>query len=195
MADSEAEHAPDSVIQQIADAVSLYRGDLLQGVYDDWCLVQREALLARYLFALEYLMRAHMARKAWDKALMAAHKLLGTDPLQEHIHRAVMRCHYLLGNRPAAVKQYAACVQLLRRELDVEPMEETRRIYETIISVTPRSPEVDLERKRAPVRRSPKGHRTPLEEVNLAMANIDTARGWLVDASEQLSSPSGGKPR
>jgi DNA-binding SARP family transcriptional activator len=69
-----------------------------------------------------------MGRKSWASALAIAQKMLNVDPLQEHVHRAMMRCHYLMGNRPGAVRQFTACVQLLRRELGVEPMEETTRV-------------------------------------------------------------------
>jgi len=187
--DTPPEQAGEGLISEIKEAVALYRGDLLQGLFDDWCLIQREALRTRYLMALEYLLRSHMEHKAWEQALGISRILLGIDPLQEHIHRAVMRCHYLMGNRPAALKQYAACLQLLRQELCVEPMEETTRIYETILSVTPRAPEAALQRAERPVRSTPRLRKTPLEEVNLAIANIETARSWLIDAGKQMGSP------
>jgi len=144
--------------------------------------------------ALEYLLEAHMAHKQWPRALEFGGRLLAIDPLMEHVHRAVMRCHYFMGNRPAAVRQYAACVQLLRSELGVDPMEETTRIHETIIAVTPRPPDVTARRAAAPVGRAPRGRRAPLEEVNLAIANLDTARGWLVDVTDQLSEAAQRRP-
>lgn len=183
------ELASAEIIEQLKHAVSLYRGDLLQGIFDDWCLVHREQLRARYLSAMEYLMFAHMATKAWAEAADYAHKLLAVDPLQEHIHRALMRCHYLLGNRPAAMRQYTNCVQLLRRELDVEPMEETRRVYETITAITPRP--AAAERQETRPEKPGRARRPPLEEVNLALANLETARGWLIDAGDQLREGSG----
>lgn len=179
------EQASDDTLKRLANAVALYRGDLLQDIFDDWCLVQREQLRVRYLSGMEFLLQAHMHRKEWDSAIEYAQRLLAMDPLQEHIHRALMRCHYLVGNRPAAVRQYAGCVQLLRRELGVEPMEETTHIYETIMAVTPRPPEA---RQQTAPRTAATPGKTPLEEVNLALANLETARGWLVDASDQLSS-------
>jgi DNA-binding SARP family transcriptional activator len=185
------EEADDSIIKALSEAVALYRGDLLVGIYDDWCLVRREALKARYLSALEFLIYAHMARKSWEIALRYSQKALAFDPLQEHIHRVVMRCHYLSGNRPAAVKHYAACAQLLRQELGVEPMEETTRIYETMLSVTPRAPQAEYARAESSLRRPSLSRKTPLQEVSLAIANIETARGWLIDASVQMRNPSG----
>ena len=89
---------------------------------------------AAHLGALEFLMQCNMAQEYWANALAIGQRILSIDPFMEHVQRAVMRCHYSLGNRPAAVKQYATCAQLLRQELDVEPMEETRQILETIVA-------------------------------------------------------------
>lgn len=182
------EAASDHTLDRLTAAMELYRGDLLQGVADDWCLLQREQLRVRYLGAMEFLLQAHMHRKNWDTAIDYGQRLLAADPLQEHIHRALMRCHYLVGNRPAAVRQYGNCVQLLRRELNVAPMEETTHVYETIMAVTPRPPEA---RQHIAANPPPGGmaRKTPLEDINLALANLETARGWLVDASYQLGQP------
>jgi DNA-binding SARP family transcriptional activator len=48
-------------VHALQEAVDLYRGDLLEGFYDDWCLLHREALASQYLRALEMLMRWHFA--------------------------------------------------------------------------------------------------------------------------------------
>lgn len=92
-------------------SIELYRGDLLDGIYDDWCLVHRESLRAQYLSALELLMRYHMEQQAWELAVGYGQKLVHDDVLLEHIHRTLMRCYYLMGNRPAAIRQYATCTQ------------------------------------------------------------------------------------
>jgi DNA-binding SARP family transcriptional activator len=79
-------------------------------------------------------MNAYVAHQSWKRALLYSQKLLSIDPLQEHIHRAAMHCCYSMGNRPAAIRQYAVCAQILRHELDIEPMKETTRLYETILA-------------------------------------------------------------
>ncbi len=170
---------------EITKASALYRGDLLEGVYDDWCLVQREALQARHLATLEFLMACDMERGFWTNALSIGQKILAIDPFMEHVQRAVMRCHFSLGNRPAAVKQYATCAKLLRQELNVEPMEETRQILETIVA-TP-APKVFENAKS--IANLGSGYPTVemrLEEITLAIASIDAARNCLINAERQL---------
>lgn len=109
----------------LRSAVDLYRGDLLDGLYDEWCIFERERLRLRYLEALERLMRHHQARGEWTEAAGYGQRLLAHDALREHVHRAVVRCHLALGDRAAALRQFETCARLLRQELEVEPCAET----------------------------------------------------------------------
>jgi tetratricopeptide (TPR) repeat protein len=112
--------------------VALYRGDLLEEIYDDWCVHERQRLRALALDALRRAMSYHLHRHDWSAALKHGQRTLNIDPLNEPAHATVMRCHCRAGNRAAALQQYATCVRLLREELDVEPMAETVAIYEQI---------------------------------------------------------------
>lgn len=178
--------APADDIARVERAVELYRGDLLESVYSDWCLLWRESLRADHTAALEFLMRAAMSRQDWSGGLRYGRALLAMDPLLEHVHRAVMRCHYHAGNRPLALRQYALCEQILREELDVAPMDETRRIQETLLSVVPRRARALQERVVEAPPRPGGGSRSPVQKVDLALANINTARSWLEDVSQDL---------
>jgi len=186
----DADSADDRVSTAMAEAVALYRGDLLDGIYDDWCLVRREALRAQLLSALDFLLRHHMARSDWRRALEYGQRLLGQEPLLEEAHRAVMRCHYHMGNRPAALRQYAACAKLLRNELGIEPMEETKRLHSALLSVRPTLPPSGPAGRTEATRPAPADPKAVLEEVDLALANLYAAQDWLEDVSRQLK----GKP-
>lgn len=164
-------------------AVSLYRGDLLEGVYEDWCLFERERLRLMYLGALEKLMTHHQERREWEEAIAAGQRLLHTDPFQEHIHRALMRCHLFQGNRPAALRQYAQCEKQLRMDLDVEPMEETVALYEEIKSpaAPPRREQV-VELPVAPLEQARRllEHADRLvADLRMAVTRVESARGLL----------------
>ncbi len=123
--------------RRLVDAVSLYRGDLLEGTYDDWCLIARERLRMTFLTALERLMTYYREREEWLEAIDCGRQLLREDPLREHVHRAIMECHVSMGNRPSALRQYGTCVRILREELDIRPMEETVRLYESVRAFEP----------------------------------------------------------
>ena len=118
----------------LLDCVDMYRGDLLEGFIDDWCITRREVLRTQYLMALERLMRYYQYHGDIDLAISYGQQLLCHDPFLEHIHLELIRSHYLKGNRPAAIKQYVNCRDILREELGVSPMEETERVYQLVIS-------------------------------------------------------------
>lgn len=174
--------ADRAALAKVEAGVAAYRGDLLETVYSDWCLLWRENLRSQHTEALEFLLAAAMARREWPAGLRHCRALLALDPLMEHVHRAAMRCHFHNGDRPLAMRQYALCEQLLREELGVEPMDETRRIQETILAV-PGRPAQTL--GGAPRRRSDDA-RSPAQKVDMALANLNTARHWLEEASDDL---------
>jgi hypothetical protein len=60
-------------------------------------------------------------------------RLLGLDPLQEAVHRTLMRLYARQGRRGAALKQYQVCVGVLQRELGTTPEAETRKLYQELL--------------------------------------------------------------
>lgn len=124
--------APEEA-QKLAAAVELYRGDLAEGIYDDWCTLERRRLRMLFLRALERLVLHHIQRGEWLSALGRGHQLLQHDPLREHVHRQVMSCHYRIGDRPSAIRQFQRCADVLQSELGLEPMAETLSLRREIL--------------------------------------------------------------
>ena len=129
----------DAAPPALEQAVTLYRGDLLEGFvvdeapFEQWLLDERERLKELALEALARLLRHQIAVAATAAAVQTARRLLSLDPLQEAVHRALMRLLALSDRREAALRQYEICVGLLRRELGLEPERETRELYEQIV--------------------------------------------------------------
>jgi predicted ATPase/DNA-binding SARP family transcriptional activator len=113
-------------------AVALYQGDLLAGSYDDWILIEQEHLKEEYFQALQKLIADSVRNRQYTQALEWSTRAQLVRPLNEEVHRTLMRSHFSIGDRAAALKQYEACVALLQRELKVEPEPQTRRLYEEI---------------------------------------------------------------
>jgi DNA-binding SARP family transcriptional activator len=120
----------DRQARHLQSAVALYRGDLCEGISAGWVAPERERFQHLLCNALERLIAHAAARHQWDLAIDYAQRILGRDPLLEHVHRAVMRFYYIRGDRPAALRQYQRCADVLRRELDVRPMPDTERLYQ-----------------------------------------------------------------
>lgn len=121
-------------LQNLENAVALYRGDLLEGFYDDWALREREHLRMRYLAALTYLMEFYYRQSNIEKSLSYGQKILEIDPLREEIHRRMMKMYLEAGHRVRAVRQYEICKHALSHELHIEPMEETQSLYRSLFS-------------------------------------------------------------
>ncbi|MBM3696264.1 MAG: tetratricopeptide repeat protein, partial [Actinobacteria bacterium] len=118
----------------LVTAVRLYRGDLLEGLYDDWSDPDRERLRARFLSALERLTDLTMGRADYEAALIYARRLAQHDPMREEAHQRVMRLAVLLGRHNDAIRQYEVCRRILTEELGAEPSPVTRQIYEATLA-------------------------------------------------------------
>ena len=124
---------PPAHVSALQQAVELYRGDFLDGFYDDWVLSERYRLESLYCDALAGLMAAREALGEHEAALAVALRLLEQDSLREDAHRAAMRAYCRLGQRQAALAQYGRCQQMLQAELGIEPMAETLALRQAII--------------------------------------------------------------
>jgi len=121
------------------EAGRLYRGDLLEGLavseppFEEWLLAERERLREMALEAMGKLLAVQTRGGQHEAATVTALRLLALDPLQEAVHRALMRIHAHRGRRDAALRQYQVCVDVLQRELGTEPELETRELYRALI--------------------------------------------------------------
>lgn len=119
---------------QLEAGVDLYTGHLLEGVYEDWCLPERERLHLLHLDALSKLVTFHEINGSYERGLIHGERILSYDNTREKVHRQMMRLYWLLGNRTAALAQYKRCIQILREELGVGPLEETELLYQQIVN-------------------------------------------------------------
>lgn len=122
----------DAQAELLCRAVQLYQGDLLEGWYQDWCITVRERYQQMYLAMLDKLI-------AWAEqngnSVVGIHYCelsLRCDPARERTHRRLMRLHCMAGNRTAALRQYESCIEMLQRELGVEPSRSTQLLYAQI---------------------------------------------------------------
>ncbi|HEX7312971.1 MAG TPA: BTAD domain-containing putative transcriptional regulator [Pyrinomonadaceae bacterium] len=111
------------------EAVSLYRGEFMQGTHDEWVEEQRAYYREQYLRMLEKLAAAAQEAGEWERSLTLAQQILRDDPFREEVHCRIMRAQAALGNRVAVKEQYETLRSLLQKELGVEPAQETQRVY------------------------------------------------------------------
>jgi DNA-binding SARP family transcriptional activator len=124
---------------RLETSVDLYSGDLLENVYEDWCLYDRERLRLLNLTQLNKLMTFHAAQQAYERSLQFGERILSLDNTRENIHRQMIWLFWQMGDRSSALAQYKRCAQILREELNLQPMEATRQLYQSVLSEPPPS--------------------------------------------------------
>jgi DNA-binding SARP family transcriptional activator len=122
-------------------ATRLYGGDFLDGFqideekFDQWVLAERDRLHRMALRAHAQLVEQLARSGSLDEAIAIAQQALRVDPLQESMHRTLMRLYQQSGDLLNALQQYDVCAKILRRELDVEPDAETRGLQQEIVEL------------------------------------------------------------
>jgi DNA-binding SARP family transcriptional activator/Tfp pilus assembly protein PilF len=100
--------------------------------FADWLFAERERIASLRKDALAGEMTRLERSGELREALELAEALVGQDTLSEEAHRQVMRLHYLLGDRAAALKAFERCRVVLEKELAVEPTRETEQLAKQI---------------------------------------------------------------
>jgi DNA-binding SARP family transcriptional activator len=123
----------DRCIALYEKAVTVYRGEFMQGSYEDWVEEQRSYYREQYLRMLESLAAVAEKKQDFVCAMDLAQKILRDDPFREDIHCLVMRAHAALGNRVAVKEQYETLRGLLQKELGVEPAMQTQKTFHELV--------------------------------------------------------------
>jgi len=118
---------------KIQKTVELYSGDLLDGWYQEWCLVERERYREMYLEMVEKLMGYCEQHEQYEEAIYYGSKILEMDPTQELIHLRLMKLKHLMKDRIAVIHQYFRCRKILQEELGVEPSRELQDFYAQVL--------------------------------------------------------------
>jgi predicted ATPase/DNA-binding SARP family transcriptional activator len=149
---------PDDRFALLRQAVDLYCGDLLEGIFVDdasefeqWLLVERERLRAQALESLQRLVEYSVEWGEYATGLEYARRLLKMEPWLEGAHRQRMRLLALSGQHVAALAQYETCRRVLAEELNAEPSHETQALYASICA----SIEKSLSERSVPRRKLP----------------------------------------
>jgi DNA-binding SARP family transcriptional activator len=123
----------------LEQAAALCRGEFLDGiavdepVFEDWLREERAQLHEAALSVLARLLRLQRDAGLVESAIQTGLRMLRIDPLQEVVHRSLMRLYASAGRPGAALNQYQVCVGMLRREFGSAPEPETERLLREIL--------------------------------------------------------------
>lgn len=139
----ELHHCQDC-INQLEEAVDLYRGDLLYDLvlnevtgFQEWVVFNRERYFRNMIDVLKALSKAYFQRSNFDQAYKFAWRYVEMAPLEESAHRMLMRLFTRSGRRNAALQQYQLCKSIISREIGIEPSPETQYLYSQILNNQP----------------------------------------------------------
>jgi DNA-binding SARP family transcriptional activator len=111
-----------------------YRGDYLEDdLYEDWTLLQREALKDTYLTILAKLAEDSFEEADLQGCIAYCQKILAKDSCREDAYRQLMRCHSRLGQRHRALRWHELCARTMKRELGVAPENQTTDLYQRLL--------------------------------------------------------------
>ncbi|MBR0673650.1 BTAD domain-containing putative transcriptional regulator [Neoroseomonas soli] len=166
----------------LTEAAALHDGEFLAGfdagsdVFEDW----RRDEAARLREGLAAALAAALARAEGAAATRLATALLTVEPAAEDAHQALIRAHLAEGALGAAMRQYAKCRQVLRREFGVPPSTTTEALHARIRA--PQPPEGDAAGEDRPT----------LAVLPFTDLSEDPAHGWLAQAfAEDLTAALG----
>ena len=121
-------------------ALSLYRGEMLEGVglddcaFADWLAIERQRRLQSLTLLCHELLDHHRQNGNLKREFSIATQLVTLDAVDEAAHRSLMYCHNQLDRRNLALRQYETCKRVLRKELATLPERATQVLYETIVT-------------------------------------------------------------
>jgi predicted ATPase/DNA-binding SARP family transcriptional activator len=130
-------------IDQLAQALAGYAGELLPGFYDEWVVLEREHLQAVYERKVGCLLDLLDKAGRWQDVLVWAEKWIALGQKPESAYRQLMSAHAALGDLVKVATTFERCMKSLAK-FGIEPSEETRNLYE------------DLKAGKRPARAEPK---------------------------------------
>ncbi len=129
-----AERNIPKTLAEYEQAATLYQGDFLaDDTSADWAVPVREKLRQQYLSLLEDGANTAATSGDRDKALAFYEKLFLADLSHEKACRWLMTRYLSDGRRSEAIRAYERCERALSADLDLEPEEETKKLYRSII--------------------------------------------------------------
>ena len=126
--------ADQGALERMLSAEALWRGEFLPDFpYEPWCEDTRRDLDRRRVELLERLAGTLLEMGRPAAAIERYRQLVDADPEREGWHRALMRAYAQAGERPLALRQFHACRAILRGRLGIEPSQETRELYASML--------------------------------------------------------------
>ena len=138
------EDAHRTLLAQLQRAASLPRGAFLEGfslrdapAFDDWVRFQREYWHLHINEVFDCLSRLQFEAGELASAIETVTRWIALAPLHEDAYQRLMRLHFAVGDRGAALHAYDNCRAMLATGMQTEPTEATVALASHMRAVTP----------------------------------------------------------
>lgn len=172
-------------------ALAWHRRPFLEGfplhdvpAFEEWASLERQALLEAWQKAALRHAEGLQEQGEYPQAARLLGELLRQDPLAEDVLQGYLRAAYLAGEREVALRAYERFAQELWRELELEPMEATVGLAQTLRRALPMElkagkpqPQVPLEVLRPPHLVGREGEQARLRGARLALVRGEPGVG------------------
>ncbi len=123
---------PKLAEQAYREAIDLHEGIYLPNrLYEDWSSDERESIQVLTLGAIITLAELILEKNPMESIRLSKQALM-IDAAWEDAYRIQMEAYYKKGNRPQAIKTFQSCVKVLDKEFGIEPLPQTKRLYQVI---------------------------------------------------------------
>lgn len=138
-------HPPDQLSERtlplLEAAIKLYQDSFLAGFtlcncpeFDEWQCLHTESFRRDLALALQSTVSVLTRSTQYARAISYAERWVALDPLNEPAQRSLMRLYVHTGRRAEAIRQFRACTRYLQEELDMQPGQQTKRLYQDILT-------------------------------------------------------------
>src|SRR5712692_663139 len=133
-----------TLLARLHHAARLPRGEFLEGfslrdapAFDDWVRFQREYWHLHTSEVFDRLSQMQFEAGELEAAIETVNRWLVLAPLQEDAYRRLMRLHFAVGDRAAALHTYDNCRARLSTDMQTEPALETVALASRMRAVAP----------------------------------------------------------
>lgn len=118
--------------EDLALRVSVYKGELLSGFYEEWVTLERERVQVLFENRMQELLDRMVMEGKWREVRKWGEFWIAHGYSPEPAYRSLMMAYAALGDLSGMANIYQRCVDDLRSELSVEPSAETNYLYKRL---------------------------------------------------------------
>ena len=128
------EHTEESLfLEQHEELFLKYDGQYLENIDGHWTVELKEFFDKKYTDCCKCIADDYVKKGEYEKALVFIRNILEVDNLREDAMGKVLFCYGKLGDRKAVKVEYKRFTELIRKELNVEPCENLKEMYQWAI--------------------------------------------------------------